>query len=114
MYRSQMRSVVAELKALREEYRGENAFGQSVLMGSAHDPRVMGLLRGYNRFKEETAGTYEKWLFRLEDLPVQTGLPEDLTWNNATEEDCRVAMSHATVTLPLYVRQPHSHLGRPN
>ncbi|KAK0386756.1 hypothetical protein NLU13_6592 [Sarocladium strictum] len=101
MYRSQMRSVVAELKALREEYRGENAFGQSVLMGSAHSPRVMGLLRGYNRLKEETAGTYDKWLFRLENLPVQTGLPDDLTWNNATEEDCQVAMSHATVPLPL-------------
>lgn len=101
LYRFQMRNMVGELKQLRQEYPGESAFGQSVLLGSAHSPRVMGLLQGYKRYKPENVGTYDKWLFRVEDLPEQTELPAGLVWDNASEDDCQVAISHATVPLPL-------------
>jgi hypothetical protein len=101
VYRFQMRELVRELQELRLEYNGDNAFGQLVLLGSAHNPRVMGLLKEYNRYDEEKAGKYDKWLFRLDNLPGERELPDGLVWSTASEEDCRVAISHSTVPLPL-------------
>ncbi|KAH8172376.1 FR47-like protein [Sarocladium implicatum] len=100
MYRYQMREVVQELKNLRLEYEGVCAFGQAVLLGSAHS-RVMALLKGYNRYDPEKAGTYDKWLFRLEDVPKPADLPEGMTWAESDEEVCKLAISKATVPLPL-------------
>lgn len=100
VYRYQMREVVQQLKELRLEYEGECAFGQSVLMGSVHS-RLMGLLKGYNRYDLEKAGTYDKWLFKLEDLPEPAELPEGMVWAAADEDVCRLAVSKGTVPVPL-------------
>lgn len=100
IYRYQMKEVVQQLKELRLEHEGESAFGQSVLMGSVHS-RLMGLLKGYNRYDPEKAGMYDKWLFKLEDLPQQAVLPDGMAWAVPDEDVCRLAVSKGTVPVPL-------------
>lgn len=102
LYVSQILRLVQELESIYDGYDGQgNAFGSAVLLGSVHT-RIFDILDAKGLIDAKKAGTFQKWLFRSQDLPSSVQeLPQGLSWGTATEDDCRAAIAGSTVPRPM-------------
>lgn len=87
-------SVVNQAKIIGREYEGELAYPGGILLGTLHVSVRQAMDAAGIDFKLRSAYGYDKWLFRIEELPPgELGLPDGMDWSTATREDCEVAIS---------------------
>ncbi|QUC21374.1 uncharacterized protein UV8b_05617 [Ustilaginoidea virens] len=89
-------SVVGGLVRLRKEYDGRLVYGHGLLLGSLHS-RVCKILIKHRRVEMRPTGNYEKFLFRMENVPEPREIPKEMHWGKASLEDCGLVASRAAV-----------------
>lgn len=102
-YREQFQALVGEVDRLVADHGKLPWYPHGVLLGSLHT-RVRRLLEAMNRVEGRPTGYYDKWLFRAEDIPaVDDELPEGMSWDTATLDDCKVVVSRTDIPRTAYV-----------
>ncbi|OAQ74238.2 acetyltransferase, GNAT family [Pochonia chlamydosporia 170] len=92
-------NTVRELVRLRKEYAGKLVYGNSLLLGSLHSD-VRAILIKHGRVTPRPSGDYDKWLFRMEDVPEPKETPDGMHWEKASLEDCRLVASRTDIPRP--------------
>lgn len=109
-YERQLTSVVNEIIRLKKEYEKDTYYPGCILLGTLHS-RVRQLLERSGRVQPRVTGNYDKWLFRLENLPVaEVPLPEGMFWDTATLEDCHLVVSRTDIPRRAYAMSPKRRL----
>ncbi|KFA53267.1 hypothetical protein S40293_04719 [Stachybotrys chartarum IBT 40293] len=105
----QLNAIVQEIVQLKIEFGRECVYPGHVLLGTLHSG-VRAVLEKSGRIYPRDTGDYDKWLFKIEELPTaETPLPEDMVWGVASLQDCEVVVSRTN--LP---RKPESLVQYPN
>ncbi|TID02839.1 hypothetical protein CH35J_004551 [Colletotrichum higginsianum] len=95
------RHIMAALDAVRQvsdEQPDNRAYPGACLVGTLATVTRDVMIRRGARVKPRADYEYEKWLFRVEEIPeFDAVLPEGATWASATERDCEVVISRTTV-----------------
>lgn len=106
-YGEQLQVLVGEVTRLGREYGKETTYPNSLLLGTLHT-EVRRLLEGIDRITPRASGFYDKWLFKASDLPsVDTDLPEGMSWDTASLEDCGIVISRTNIPRTAYVTINH-------
>ncbi|KAI9150227.1 hypothetical protein HJFPF1_09984 [Paramyrothecium foliicola] len=99
-YEQQLNDMTDAVVRLRSEFKGQLSYPGSVLLGTLHSGTRQ-LLEQSGRVKPRATGVYDKWLFRLEDLPSHDQpLPEGMQWASATLQDCELAVARNNLPRP--------------
>ncbi|CAM1505802.1 Fc.00g114390.m01.CDS01 [Cosmosporella sp. VM-42] len=93
----QLTKLVDEIIKLGQDYGGQLTYPGSVLLGTLHSS-VREILEKSGRVEPRATGNYDKWLFRVENIPnSETSLPEGMNWSTANEDDCRLVISRTDI-----------------
>jgi hypothetical protein len=104
VYEKQLEVLVGEITRLNGEYGKPLVYPGSLLLGSLHTD-VRDVLDKQGRVEPRTSGSYDKWLFRDENLPVgEIPLPEGMRWDRANLDDCHEVVSNTTIPRRAYVQ----------
>ncbi|KAJ6438852.1 transmembrane alpha-helix domain-containing protein [Purpureocillium lavendulum] len=96
-YEEQLLAVVKEMTGLRNGFDPECEYPTTVLVGSLHAD-VRAILEKTGRVHPRPTGAYDKWLFRVEDLPqAESPLPDGMHWDHASLSDCQVVVSRTDI-----------------
>ncbi|KAH8667264.1 hypothetical protein BGZ61DRAFT_461450 [Ilyonectria robusta] len=96
-YEQQLRGLVDEIIFIDKEYGGKLAHSNAVLIGTLNSS-VRAILERTGRVIGRKSGIYDKWLFRVEDVPENhSPLPDGMHWATATLDDCKVAISRSDI-----------------
>jgi len=96
-YEEQLRAVVDGLIHLRNEFDPESKYPTTLLLGSLHAD-VRAILEKTGRVLPRPTGAYDKWLFRVEDLPrAESPLPDGMHWDHASFSDCEIVVSRTDI-----------------
>ena len=99
----QVSHVVNHARKLGKGYKGELAFPGGILIGSIHSSVSKALKNAGISFEWRSEYGYDKWLFRVEDLPpLPSYLPDGMHWSTATRDDCLVAISRNDLPRQVY------------
>ena len=99
----QVSHVVNHARNLGKEYKGELAFPGGILIGSIHSSVSEALENAGICFEWRSEFGYDKWLFRVEDLPpLPSNLPDGMHWSTATRDDCLLAISRNDLPRQVY------------
>ena len=124
MYKTQLKTLVAEIIRLRGKYTGALAYPEALLLGSLHiDVKAilhdLGTISPTSTLRKPVG--YDKWLFRTEDLPHVAsslatdveggssgdnrgrGLAEGMRWDVGSREDCAIAVERTDIPRQPYV-----------
>lgn len=105
-HEAQLDGVVEALVRLRTELDPESIRPSCLLLGSVHSD-VRAILERSGRVRPRPSGNYDKWLFRVEDLPrSEPPLPEGMHWDGATLSDCKLVVSRTDVPRTAYELPP--------
>ncbi|KAJ0160407.1 hypothetical protein CTA2_8011 [Colletotrichum tanaceti] len=99
------RHIAAALDAVgrvsREQQPDNRAYPGACLVGTLATATRDVMIRRGARVRPRADYEYEKWLFRVEEIPDfhldVVPLPEGATWASATERDCEVVISRTTI-----------------
>jgi hypothetical protein len=106
-YKEQFQALVGEVDRLVADHGELPWYPHGVLLGSLHT-RVRRLLETMDRVEGRPTGYYDKWLFRAEDIPaIEEELPEGMSWDTATLDDCKVVVSRTDIPRTAYVKICH-------
>ncbi|OHW92182.1 GNAT family protein [Colletotrichum incanum] len=93
--------IMAALDAVRQVSREQpdnRAYPGGCLVGTLATVTRETMIKRGVIVKQRAVYEYEKWLFRVEEVPeFNVTLPEGATWAPATEQDCEVVISRTTV-----------------
>ncbi|KAK7418803.1 hypothetical protein QQZ08_011126 [Neonectria magnoliae] len=96
-YEQQLKALVDEVIRIAKEYGRELVHSGAVLVGTLHTS-VRNILERTGRVTGRATGLYDKWLFRVEDIPENgSPLPDGLHWATATLADCKLAISRSDI-----------------
>ncbi|KAF9873003.1 GNAT family [Colletotrichum karsti] len=95
---SQILAVVDAARQISKEQPDHRAYPGACLVGTlATVVREVMIARGV-RVRPRAEYEYEKWLFRVEEIPdFEVDLPEGATWGSAGERDCEVVISRTHI-----------------
>ncbi|UNI18021.1 hypothetical protein JDV02_004321 [Purpureocillium takamizusanense] len=97
VYEEQFLAIVDELIRLRNEFDPEGTCPTAMLLGSVHAD-VCSILEKTGRVFPRPTGLYDKWLFRVEDLPrAESPLPQGMHWGHASYSDCEIVVSRTDI-----------------
>ncbi|KAK2017647.1 hypothetical protein LZ32DRAFT_600431 [Colletotrichum eremochloae] len=101
--------IMAVLEAVRQVSReqpdgggGGRAYPGACLVGTLATATRAAMVRRGATVRPRASYEYEKWLFRVEEVPDEVGpdsaqLPEGATWGPATERDCEVVIARTDI-----------------
>ena len=94
----QIEALFGKVREVSLEYDQEKAYPGAVLLGTLNSAvREVMERRGLPVLPRPT-GNYDKWLFRLDELPDEgVSLPEGMRWDRASLDDCKVAVSRTNI-----------------
>ncbi|KPM43312.1 hypothetical protein AK830_g3248 [Neonectria ditissima] len=96
-YEQQLRALVDEIIHIAKDYGRELVYSDAVLIGTLHSS-VRNILERTGRVTGRKTGLYDKWLFKVEDIPDSgSPLPEGIYWDEATLADCKLAISRSDI-----------------
>ncbi|POR36251.1 Uncharacterized protein TPAR_03544 [Tolypocladium paradoxum] len=101
-HEAQLDGVMEVLIRLRTDIDSESLYPTYLLLGSVHSD-VRAILEKSGRVRPRPSGNYDKWLFRVEDLPQsEPPLPEGMHWDGATLSDCKLVVSRTDIPRTAY------------
>ncbi|KAI0841964.1 hypothetical protein F5Y06DRAFT_164955 [Hypoxylon sp. FL0890] len=90
------RRVLAEVKRQRDAYSAERAAVSTILAGTLSETLRLALLNQGVVFAQ--VDVYDKWMFRLDDLPeVRSPLEPDMKWQGFRREDIPLMLSRTNI-----------------
>lgn len=93
----QLRVLVDNLVRIGKEYGGQLPYPGSVLLGTIHSS-VREVLMKTGRVTPRATGLYDKWLFKVENIPNKgDDLPDGMSWAKANVADCEVVISRTDI-----------------
>ena len=93
-------ALVDALVRMRKQVDHPLRYGDSILLGTLHS-ETRKLLIKHGRVEPRPSGDYDKWLFKVANLPpVSTDLPAGMHWSKATLDDCRLVASRTDIPRP--------------
>jgi hypothetical protein len=96
-YEKQLDSLIEETIQITQVYGRELVYPGGILLGSLNSS-VRSLLEKTGRVHPRATGIYDKWLFRVEDVPENgTQLPDGAYWDSANEDDCKLVISRTDI-----------------
>ncbi|PNY29606.1 Uncharacterized protein TCAP_00476 [Tolypocladium capitatum] len=96
-HEAQLDHVMEALIRLRTELDPESVYPSCLLLGSVHSD-VRAIIEKSGRVRPRPSGDYDKWLFRVEDLPQsESPLPEGMHWRGTTLADCELVVSRTDI-----------------
>jgi hypothetical protein len=99
-YQKELKDTTHAILKIRKEFQGELSYPGSVLLVSLHS-QTRSLLEKSGRIQPRATGLYDKWLFRIEELPNKdTPLPEGMHWDDATLDNCKLAVLRNNLPRP--------------
>ncbi|PHH84260.1 hypothetical protein CDD83_2237 [Cordyceps sp. RAO-2017] len=108
-HEQQLACVVDELVRLRSEHGRGWRPPPRLLLGSLHAD-VRAILERTGRLQGRSSGIYDKWLFKVRDLPpAEERLPDGMYWGRATFADCRTVVARTDIprTADFLVKLPN-------
>lgn len=95
---AQILAVLDAVKQVGGEQPDDRAYPGACLVGTlAVVVREAMIARGV-RVKPRADYEYEKWLFRVDDIPdCEVRLPEGATWESANERDCEICIARTSI-----------------
>lgn len=96
-YEQQLAALIGEMNRLYSLNNPEAVYPAQLLLGSVNsDTRA--IMERFGCIRPRPTGFYDKWLLRVEDLPLKNEvLPEGMHWDRATLDDCVVVMSRTDI-----------------
>ncbi|KAH7161641.1 hypothetical protein EDB81DRAFT_351195 [Dactylonectria macrodidyma] len=96
-YEGQLKVFVDELIRIAKEYGRPLVHSGAVLVGTLHTS-VRRILERTGRIVGRKTGFYDKWLFKVADIPENgVPLPDGMYWSPATFDDCKIAISRSDI-----------------
>ncbi|KAH6880457.1 hypothetical protein B0T10DRAFT_412288 [Thelonectria olida] len=98
LYEEQLDCFIRENIQIAQDYGRELVYPGGILLGSLNS-KLRSLLEKMGRVHRRPTGIYDKWLFRVEDVPEnETQLPEGAYWDSrASEDDCKIVISRTDI-----------------
>lgn len=101
---AQVDAALAAVARVSAEQPENRAYPGGCLVGTLATATRDAMVRRGARVEPRAVDQYEKWLFRVEELPdVDVVLPDGAAWAPATEADCEVVISRTYVPRQVYV-----------
>ncbi|WYZ40809.1 hypothetical protein EsH8_IV_001150 [Colletotrichum jinshuiense] len=95
---AQVDAALAAVARVSAEQPENRAYPGGCLVGTLATATRDAMVRRGVRVEPRAVDQYEKWLFRVEELPdVDVVLPDGAAWAPATEADCEVVISRTYV-----------------
>lgn len=97
---SQIAAVLNAVTQVSKQQPDNRTLPGACLVGTLATPTRDAMLRAGVRVTPRQDYEYEKWLFRVENIPDledRVTLPEGATWSPATERDCEIVISRTEI-----------------
>lgn len=97
---NQIAAVLNAVTQVSKQQPDNRTLPGACLVGTLATPTRDAMLRAGVRVTPRQDYEYEKWLFRVDDIPDFEGrvtLPEGATWGPATERDCEIVISRTDI-----------------
>lgn len=96
-YDKQLEYIVQEAMRLARALGRPMVYPEGVLLGSL-SASTRSLLEKTGRVHPRESPVYDKWLFRVEEVPEKEAtLPDGTYWDAANEHDCEVVISRTNI-----------------
>ncbi|KAJ0301585.1 hypothetical protein COL516b_007556 [Colletotrichum fioriniae] len=97
---SQIAAVLGAVTQVSKQQPDNRTLPGACLVGTLATPTRDAILRAGVRVTPRQDYEYEKWLFRVDEIPDfedRVTLPEGATWGPATERDCEIVISRTDI-----------------
>ncbi|KAI5459422.1 hypothetical protein BGZ63DRAFT_391006 [Mariannaea sp. PMI_226] len=96
-YEEQLDALVKRIIGVTQEYGRELVYPGGVLLGSLHSS-VRAIMEKSGRVIPRPTGIYDKWLFRVDEVPdIEDQLPQGMYWDAPTVDDCKIVLSRTDI-----------------